>query len=84
MKPSTKSILSKVNELMSLAIQEHYYCEDDSYYSCPLARDPLAPNGYYDIAEVLESECNCGADEHNAKVYELVAKLQEAIEREDC
>lgn len=47
--------------LAELAIREHEYCED-SWYSCPLAPDGCCNDNY--PADV----CNCGADEHNAKV----------------
>lgn len=56
-------------ELAALAKREHYYCED-SWYSCPKAADGCAD-------DYQGSDCNCGADAHNAKVDALVAALTE-------
>lgn len=55
-------------ELASLARKQHYYCED-SWYSCPKATDGCANDSVGD-------ECNCGADEHNAKVDALMQQLK--------
>ena len=56
-------------ELAALAKREHCYCED-SWYSCPKATDGCAD-------DYQGSDCNCGADAHNAKVDALVAALAE-------
>ena len=77
MKLSTMNILSKLDGLVSLAIREHYYCED-SWYSCPLAEDGCADD------RQEEGVCNCGAIEHNLKVYEKLSELRKSIIREDC
>lgn len=76
MKLSTKDILSKLDELVSLAIKEHYYCED-SWYSCPLVEDGCADDSQD------EGICNCGAIEHNLKVYKKLSELREIIIREE-
>ena len=55
-------------ELKELAIREHYYCEDE-WYSCPLADDGCLND------DVDPNECDCGADEHNAKVEDIYKKL---------
>ena len=60
-------VYDKLDELKSLAIQGHYYC-DDLWYSCPKAEGGCADD---DAGE----ECNCGADEHNKKVHELYNKI---------
>ena len=54
-------------ELGALAQRQHYYC-DDSWYSCPKAIDGCAD-------DFQGTDCNCGADAHNAKVDELLAAL---------
>jgi len=56
-----------IKELAKLAYKEHYYCED-SYYSCPLSCEGCSNDSY------PEGTCNCGADEHNAKILELLGK----------
>lgn len=57
-----------IKELASLARREHYYCED-SWYSCPKETDGCAN-------DAMGDECNCGADEHNAKVDALMQQLK--------
>ncbi len=52
-------------ELASLAVREHYSCED-SWYSCPKAEGGCANDTEGD-------ECKCGSDAHNAKISELLA-----------
>ena len=42
----------------SLRRRGHYYVDEDCWYSCPEHPDYC---GY-------DTECNCGLDEHNAKV----------------
>lgn len=51
-------------ELANLARREHYFCED-SWYSCPKAEGGCAN-------DTEGTECNCGADKHNAKVAALL------------
>lgn len=46
----------------------HDYCED-SWYSCPQHPDGCANDG-------AGAECNCGANEHNARVDVIIAKLR--------
>ena len=46
---------------------EHYYCED-TWYNCP---------AYTEEDEVVDGECDCGADKWNAKIDELLAHYKE-------
>lgn len=59
-----------IEQLGTLARRYHYYCED-TWYSCPLAPEGCANDDF------PKNKCNCGADEHNAKVDALLAKLRE-------
>lgn len=53
-------------ELAKLARQDHYTCED-RWYSCPKSLDGCANDSVGD-------ECTCGADSHNDKIDELLAR----------
>lgn len=57
-----------VSDLAILATRDHLYCED-SWYSCPLAEGGCSDN------RNPKDKCNCGADEHNAKVTALVSQI---------
>jgi hypothetical protein len=58
----TKEELEKIRE--SLVIRKHTYCEDP-WYSCPKAENGCSnPNS--------GDQCNCGADEHNASVGQII------------
>lgn len=59
-----KELEKIILELGEMAHQSHFWV-DDNWYSCP-----KAPDGCSNDATV--TECNCGADEHNAKVDKLV------------
>ena len=54
-------------ELKKLAYRHHYTCED-SWYSCP-----KADGGSANIS--AGSDCDCGADEHNARVDAICTAL---------
>jgi hypothetical protein len=56
-----------IQQLAGLARRKHYTCED-SWYNCPKSEDGSA-NDY------AGTECDCGADEHNAKVDAICAYL---------
>jgi len=45
---------------------EHRYCED-GWYSCPKAE-----GGCANEVHGVQTECNCGADEHNALIDETL------------
>jgi len=56
-----------IQQLAGLARRKHYTCED-SWYSCPQSESGSANDN-------AGAECNCGADEHNAKVDAICAAL---------
>jgi len=58
-----------IQQLAGLARRKHYTCED-SWYNCPKSEDGSA-NDY------AGTECDCGADEHNAKVDAICAYLSQ-------
>jgi hypothetical protein len=67
----SSDLLDAVSELKTLALKEHYYCED-GWYSCPKAE-----GGCFNDA--AGDECNCGAEAHNAKVEDIFARIKEGI-----
>ena len=67
-------IKENLASLKDLALMSHYYCED-SWYSCPKAADGCAKDN--------DGECDCGADEHNAKVLKLYADLMMELSKEE-
>ena len=56
-----------IQQLSGLAKRKHYTCED-SWYNCPRSEDASANDN-------AGTECDCGADEHNAKVDAICAAL---------
>ena len=62
-----KNLEKLILELGELARRSHYYCDEDSWYSCPKAPEGCANDAVGD-------ECNCGVDEHNAKVDSVVKR----------
>lgn len=67
------SLEEQLDELIRLATRKHYWC-DDSYYSCPADSEGCSNPAYEDT-----KECQCGADEHNAKVAILAAEIKARI-----
>jgi len=61
-------VLVLESALTSLRLS-HHYCED-SWYSCPKHEDGCANKGE-------GNTCNCGADEHNAKIDAALAAAKE-------
>ena len=62
----TKTLLKcQIDDLVKLARRGHYYCDEDTWYSCPAhlegCADDRQPKGV----------CNCGANAHNAEVDRL-------------
>ena len=51
----------------ALVMRNHLYCEDP-WYSCPKVEDGCANPS-------VGADCDCGADEHNAKVTLALAAL---------
>lgn len=69
--PIDVNVRALIDALANLARRGHYYC-DDPWYSCPKAEGGCANENAGD-------ECNCWADEHNAKVEEANAQLIAAL-----
>lgn len=60
-----------LRKLVALAHREHFNCEMDTFYGCPLSVDGCSDDNQ-------GPDCNCGADEHNAEVQEVVAAILSA------
>lgn len=65
-----------IEQLGKLARRSHFWVDEDNWYSCPLAPDGCADPQWQ------KGLCNCGADDHNAKVDMLLAKLREEFSGE--
>jgi hypothetical protein len=68
-----------IQQLAGLARRKHYTCEDP-WYSCPQSECGSANDN-------AGAECDCGADEHNAKVDAICAALTQSeptLTVEDC
>lgn len=65
---STETLKANIINLAEQAMQSHYTCED-AWYNCPLSEEgslnEFKTNG----------QCDCGADEHNAKVQLLIDSI---------
>lgn len=64
-----KTPLQIIHEIYRLAQREHYHCDEDCFYSCP-----MHPECCNDQPKV----CTCGADKHNAKLESLMLELDTA------
>ena len=64
---------SLIIDLAGESLRQHNYCED-GWYSCPKGIDGCADSSAGD-------ECNCGADQHNAKVSEVLIEILELMDR---
>ena len=62
--------MNVIKELESLK-RRHHYCEDP-WYSCPKEEDGC-------MNELEGNECNCGADEDNIKIDELIKHIEGLI-----
>jgi hypothetical protein len=60
-----KELEKLILELGELAHRYHYHVDDDNWYSCP-----KAPDGC--LNDAVGTDCNCGADEHNVKVDQII------------
>lgn len=60
------AVIAKKDGALRLAKRRHNYCED-SWYSCPLAEEGCSDE------DQPEDKCNCGADEHNARIDSALA-----------
>lgn len=65
-KQGRDALLAAGKRLAELAHREHYNCEEDTWYGCPLSRDGCCNDA------IDKTKCNCGADEHNAEVEQLL------------
>ena len=59
-----------IERLIGLAHKFHYHVDEDNWFSCP-----KAPDGCDN--EDAGTECNCGADKHNAEVDKLAKFVRE-------
>jgi len=57
-----------LSKLKEMAHREHYECED-GFYACPKSES------YYSVSETPKTECDCGADEHNAEVEKVFEEI---------
>ena len=61
-------IIARLKEALPTFKRGHYYC-DDCWYSCPKAEDGCCDEG-------AGEDCNCGADEWNARIDLLMKELK--------
>lgn len=61
-----------LKRLKELAIKSHYECED-GFYACPKSES------YYSVSDTPKTECDCGADEHNAEVEKVFEELDKFV-----
>lgn len=59
-----------IQQLAQMAKMDHRWVDEDNWYSCP-----KAPDGCSDDEQ--GTECNCGADNFNVKVAELLKQILE-------
>lgn len=64
-----------IDKMLRLKVT-HYYCED-GWYSCPMEPEEGCHN------EDEPKVCNCGADEHNKLVDEVVQEIRHLSEAKD-
>lgn len=63
-------MVNLIEELKKLKMN-HLVIEGDCYFSCPMSGDCCNED---------ESGCNCGADEHNARLQKIINHLAEGVE----
>ena len=68
-------LLTIIDQMFALAYRPHDYCED-VFYTCP-KHPEYAEAGSYWTEKV--TDCNCGADDHNAKVDALKQELMAVL-----
>lgn len=68
----TPSTYHLIHRLIFLAHREHYNCEEDTWYGCPLSRDGCSN-------DAIPQECNCGAKAHNEDVDKVARQLMESL-----
>jgi hypothetical protein len=65
-------MIAEIKLLRKLAHREHYWVDADNWYSCPKAPDGCANDR-------AGTECNCGAEEHNAEVAKLIEVIMRSF-----
>ena len=68
---SNQPIFSKIISFLENSKRSHHYCED-CWYSCP-----QHPEGCCDHSK--GPDCDCGADEYNESVDELISELKSSL-----
>ena len=68
---TVESLLLEALTFLETNKRVHAYC-DDSFYSCPKQEEGCAD-------ENQGTECNCGAEEYNAKLEVLCDKIRKHI-----
>lgn len=63
--------MNELIELVNKLRREHYVCLEDCWFSCPLATYNDGERAYCGES----AGCNCGADEHNKIVDEVIKRL---------
>ena len=69
------TVLELIESLAKAGKCEHYYC-DDSWYSCPLAESGCAND------DVSPDKCNCGADEKNTEIDNILTQIKIKLSKE--
>ena len=70
------TLAEAIKELIVAAKKSHFWCDDDNFYSCPKSEGGCDDPRYAD-----GNKCNCGADEHNARVEELADFIRSEINK---
>lgn len=68
---TNNEVLLEIIDFLESDKRSHYYCED-TYYSCPMHEEGCTD-------EFKERKCNCGADEKNAEIDNLINKIKLSI-----
>ena len=55
----------------------HYECEDDPFFSCHATQSSISHYDDPQISYKPEPICNCGADAHNKRIDDLMAKVNQ-------
>ena len=71
-------LLTVIDQTFALAYRPHDYCED-VFYMCPKHPEAAEYNAYFTAKN--DTDCNCGADDHNAKVDALKQELMAILEQ---
>jgi hypothetical protein len=54
--------------------REHYENEEDAWYSCPKSKGGCGKD-----SNMMEDVCDCGADDHNARLEKLINLVMESL-----